>query len=186
MEEDKYNDFRKMIFSNKSYSKIQEELKKLENAREVFMIRIGENVSSESGGGNFIYNTKTKQFDVNIKLDGDFSLNQKLAHELKHAYQYLEGKLAFYIHPIFQKAVPILYDENDEREAYRRQNEVAGFRDPILSEEEIKNKLKYDYKDRFNKYYGTHLNNQNKSDFEEKNKEFLNKRNQKIFIYHEE
>jgi hypothetical protein len=57
---------------------------------------------------------------------------------------------------------------------------------PILSEEEIENKLKYDYKYRFNKHYGTYLNNQNKSDFEEKNKEFLNKRNQKIFIYHEE
>lgn len=120
-EQEAYEAFRKRVFDGgKKYKKVKKELIKLEEADEVFCIRMGDNITSENGGGNFIYNKETGQFDVNISNYGDFNTDGKLAHELKHAYQYLEGKLGFDISK--KNNIPIVaYDINDEYEAYNRQ-----------------------------------------------------------------
>ena len=67
-EEKAYYQYRNIIFSNKKYSHIQREISNLENAKEFFRIRLNGNVSNEKGGGNFVYNKETNEFDINIMV----------------------------------------------------------------------------------------------------------------------
>lgn len=118
-----YIAYRNTVFSyeTKEFKTIQTELIRLENAEEVFRIRMGENTTSDAGGGNFIYNKETGEFDVNISDYGDFSTMGKIAHELKHADQYITGELGFDIRGNDQFGKPIAYDIYDECDAYNRQ-----------------------------------------------------------------
>lgn len=132
--------FREKVF-DKDYEDIKEELLRLEEADEVFCIRMGKDITNGNGGGNFIYNKETGEFDVNISSNGEFTTMEKLAHELKHADQYMEGKLGF---DLRGDAVSIFaYDFLDEVEAFERQ----GLFGNTLTRDEIKR----DYNDLWNK-----------------------------------
>ncbi len=136
-EEAAYKAYRNKVFSDKRYENIQKELIRLEEADEVFRIRMGENITRQVGGGNFMYNIKTGEFDVNISDRGDFSTMGKLAHELKHADQYMDGKLGFDLHKT--GAYLIGYDLRDEIEAFDRQ----GLFGKTISRNLITNYLEY-------------------------------------------
>ena len=110
----------KVSSNEQEYGFIKKELDRLEGAKEVFRIRKGKNTTSKAGGGNFIYNKETQEFDVNIADYGDFNTMEKIAHELKHADQYMDGKLGFMI--VDNQVIPISFDFMDEREAYNRQS----------------------------------------------------------------
>ena len=120
-EERAYIAYRNTVFSHntKEFKTIQTELIRLENAEEVFRIRMGENTTTKAGGGNFIYNKETCEFDVNIADYGDFSTMGKMAHELKHADQYMEGKIGFDLRGGVVNS--FAYDFCDEVEAFERQ-----------------------------------------------------------------
>ena len=115
-----YLNYREKVFSDDKYKQVQNELIQLEQSSEVFCVRMGENISSSSGGGNFTYNTSTGQFDINIDGNGIWTDIEKLSHELKHADQYLNRKLTLLIdtkgHATFYN-----YSVDDELEAYNRQ-----------------------------------------------------------------
>jgi RHS repeat-associated protein len=132
-----YIAYRNTVFSydTKEFKTIQTELIRLENAEEVFRVRMGENTTSEAGGGNFIYNKETGEFDVNIADYGDFSTMGKIAHELKHADQYMKNELGFDL----QTGIILAYDINDEIEAFSRQ----GMFGKTLSENEVRNHPSY-------------------------------------------
>ena len=116
-----YIAYRNTVFSynTKEFKTIQTVLIRLENAEEMFRIRMGENTTSKAGGGNFIYNKETGEFDVNIADYGDFSTMGKIAHELKHADQYMDGKIGFDLRG--NTVTPFAYDYRDEVEAFERQ-----------------------------------------------------------------
>jgi RHS repeat-associated protein len=120
-EEQAYNNYRAEVFSSDEYKDIQDELTKLEDAEEIFRIRMGENVTDKTGGGNLKYNFDTKEIDVNIVNEGPngFSTKEKLSHELKHADQYLNREIGFDLANGDCKT--IAYDREDEYEAYARQ-----------------------------------------------------------------
>ena len=120
-----YKQYRDKVFSDPKYSHIQKELTRLEEAEEVFKIRMGDNVSNETAGGNFIYNNETGEFDININSFGDFSQEEKLAHELKHADQYMDGKIAFQVDKRGNVSTLFNFRENEE-EAYYRQVEIGS------------------------------------------------------------
>lgn len=137
-ERELYLQYRKLVFSDdKKYGQIQKELTKLEQATEVFCIRMGKNTTNSAGGGNFIYNSETKQFDINIRDNGDFTDIEKLSHELKHADQYLNRKLILFIssrgHSSFSSDS---YSIDDELEAYGRQ---GMFGNTLTKDEVLKN-----------------------------------------------
>ena len=115
-----YLNYREKVFSDDKYKQVQNELIQLEQSSEVFCVRMGENISSSSGGGNFKYNTSTGQFDINIDDDGIWTNIEKLSHELKHADQFLNRKLSFLIDT---KGYATIYNYSldDELEAYNRQ-----------------------------------------------------------------
>lgn len=120
-EEEAYNEYRNKVFSHNTeeYKIIQAELLLLESAIEVFRIRMGENTTDEAGGGNFIYNLETNEFDVNLANYGDYNTMEKISHELKHAFQYMDGKLGFDLRR--GRVNYIAYDFLDEEEAFKRQ-----------------------------------------------------------------
>ena len=126
-----YLNYREKVFSDDKYKQVQNELIHLEQASEVFCIRVGENISNSKGGGNFTYNTTTGQFDINIKENGKWSDIERLSHELKHADQFLNRKLTLLIdtkgHARFYN-----YSVDDELEAYNRQ---GMFGNTLTSEE---------------------------------------------------
>lgn len=150
-EKEAYMAYRNEVFSydTEEYKAIQAELIRLENAEEIFRIRMGKNITSKAGGGNFIYNKETGEFDVNIANYGDFNIMGKMAHELKHADQYMIGELAFDIRGDARFGKPIAYDIYDEIEAFYRQ----GIFGKTLSENEIYGK--------YNKLNQTHINMDN-------------------------
>jgi hypothetical protein len=101
---------------------------------------MGNNISTTSGGGNITFNLETNEIDLNILLHGDFSNFEKLSHELKHAFQYLEEKIMFSVKLVKDDegnvkgiVAPIVNTAQNEREAYNRQNEFAG-RYPMSTE----------------------------------------------------
>ncbi len=140
-EREAYMAYRKEVFSydTDEYKTIQTELLRLENAEEVFRIRMGNNITRKAGGGNFIYNKETGEFDVNIADYGDFSTMGKIAHELKHADQYMNGEMAFDIRGDGQFGKPIAYDIYDEYDAYKRQ---SFFDKKAISNEVINDRYK--------------------------------------------
>ncbi len=115
-----YLNYREKVFSDDKYKQVQNELIQLEQSSEVFCVRMGENISSSNGGGNFTYNTSTGQFDINIDDDGIWTDIEKLSHELKHADQYLNRKLTLLI-DTKGYATFYNYSVDDELEAYNRQ-----------------------------------------------------------------
>jgi len=118
-----YNAFRNIVFSSDEYKEIQKDLLRLEKADEKFCIRMGKYIIKEAGGGNFSYNVTTGEFDINIDDHGDYSTDEKLAHELTHAGQYMDGKLGFDV--IKTMVRQIAYDLRDEIEAYERQGLIG-------------------------------------------------------------
>ncbi len=119
-----YQEYRSKVFSdNKKYGHIQKELIRLEEAEEKFRIRMGDNITSDDGGGNFVYNKETSEFDINISDLGDFSKMEKLSHELKHADQYMDGKIAF---RVGNRVDTYINSEQNERDAYNRQIEIGS------------------------------------------------------------
>jgi hypothetical protein len=103
---------------NYKYVQIQQELNELDNAPEIFRVRMGKNVTSSKGGGNIRYNPSTGEIDLNLSDRGDWSTMQKLAHELTHAHQFYEGEMDFFA----ATGNPgDYYDQSDEVEAFERQ-----------------------------------------------------------------
>ena len=120
-ERELYLEYRDLVFSDdEKYGQIQKELIQMEQASEVFCIRMGENITSTADGGNFKYNNATKQFDVNIRDGGDITDIQILSHELKHVDQYLNRKLTLLVSPSGHTTFSN-YSIDDELEAYYRQ-----------------------------------------------------------------
>ena len=79
---------------------------------------MGDNITNDAGAGNISYNIGTEEVDLNISDNRTWSDMEKVSHELKHAYQVLEGKLGFNK----QDGTNLFYDKTDEIEAFRRQN----------------------------------------------------------------
>lgn len=125
---------------------------------------MGDNVSNETAGGNFTYNNETGEFDINIQSWGDFSQEEKLAHELKHADQYLDGKIAFRVDKNGNVSPFFNFRENEE-EAYYRQIEIGSRNINPSSIDNILNSKKE--KDRFslyNNHYQQFVNQTNKQE----------------------
>jgi hypothetical protein len=100
----------------------ENELKELHgDKQQIYRIRMGENITDPAGGGNISYN-KNGEIDLNLSGEKDFSLNQVMAHELKHAFQFLHGEMDF---KTFNGNPGQFYDLNDEIEAFQRQNFFA-------------------------------------------------------------
>ncbi|MBI9034109.1 MAG: hypothetical protein JEZ03_06540 [Bacteroidales bacterium] len=140
-------EYRNKVFGSDEFKDIQKEIIDMEESETVFMMRMGDNVTSEDGGGNTRYNKDTKQIDLNISERGEFTEMQKVAHEMKHGSQFLEGKIGFKY-----DGTPdgILNDYQDEAEAYKRGNRFSGRNGKFLSDEDIYNRIrsgayKYDY-----------------------------------------
>ena len=115
---------------------INDELNVLEGSEEVYRVRTGSNshplTSIGPGtGGSFAFNGATREFDVNIDIENstNFTLIQKLAHELKHAFQFEMGEIGF-----TYDGRPLYYDQQDEIAAVERQNKLMNvsteWRDP--------------------------------------------------------
>lgn len=56
---------------------------------------MGSNITSSAAGGNIMFNTSTEEVDINIGTNGPWSQMQRVAHEFKHADQYLNRKISF-------------------------------------------------------------------------------------------
>lgn len=70
-----------------------------------------------------MFNTSTEEVDINIGTNGPWSQMQRVAHEFKHADQYLNRKISF--DATWMKG-GLAYDRTDEIEAFNRQNLFAG------------------------------------------------------------
>jgi hypothetical protein len=140
-EKEAYYQYRKIIFSNKRYDHIQKEIINLENAKEVFRIRLNGNVSNEKEGGNFVYNKETNEFDINIMDGGNFNTIEKLSHELKHADQYMNRKFGFDLRGDSKFGIFMAFDLYDEYEAYERQGWLGN---TLNTREEIQERYKGD------------------------------------------
>jgi RHS repeat-associated protein len=110
------------------FTKIKEELTQLEASDEPFRIRMGNNISNTSGGGNISFNKVTNEIDINISFEDKFNTNQKLSHELKHAFQFLQKELDLSIDGKGGRA----YDLTDEERAFDRQNLFATRSDEFV------------------------------------------------------
>jgi RHS repeat-associated protein len=104
--------------ASNEYVQIQGELNKAESDETVFMVRMGSNISNKEGGGNISYNSVTKQIDVNIGSDGEWTTMQRVGHEFKHVDQFINLELDLTL----DGKGGLLYDKTDEISAYRRQN----------------------------------------------------------------
>ncbi len=113
-----YKAYRDIVFSDEKYKAVQNELIRLEDAEEIFCIRTGENATNGASGGNFKYNRETGEFDVNFGA-GEWTDIESLSHELKHADQYMNGKLGFDLRGDVVNCFG--YDFLDEVEAFERQ-----------------------------------------------------------------
>ena len=108
--------------SSNDWVKMGNELQELEDSKDTYTIRMGNNITNEHGGGNLSYNGSDSYgnqiIDVNLKVGGDFSTMQKMGHELTHAYQFETGKLDL----TSTGFGGMLYDKTDEMQAYNRSN----------------------------------------------------------------
>ena len=163
-----------MVFEDKKYENIQKELENIENSEEVFCIRMGSNVTSERGGGNFRYNKETGQFDVNIGSNTDWTDIELISHELKHVDQYLNKKLGFY----FQsktKCIRMGYSIDDEIEAYERQ----GLFGNTLTRNEVHERYKKD-----GGYYGKNETIKTLPEWDSRNEEAVSRWGYPMYLYH--
>ena len=108
--------------SNNAYVQIQGELGQAESSATIFRVRMGSNISSSSGGGNIRFNSTSSEIDINIGTVGDWSISQRMAHEFKHADQFLNGELDFRANGSYG----MFYDQTDEFAAFERQNLFDG------------------------------------------------------------
>ena len=168
-----YLEYRNIVFSDDKYANIQKELENIENSDEIFCIRLGNNVSSEDGGGNFKYNSETGQFDVNIKNNTDWTDIEVISHELKHADQYLNKKLGF-LFITKTRFILMGYSIDDEIEAYDRQ----GLFGNTLNHDQVHNK----YKDKG--YYGENGTINNTNEWNKRNELAISKWGHPIYLYH--
>lgn len=100
------------------YSGIENELNALESSSDIFRIRIGSNSSNNIGtGGNLNFNKNTDEVDVNVNSLDD--IMGVIAHELKHAFQFIEGDVGLLKNGGSSSIAG--YDKFDELEAYKRQ-----------------------------------------------------------------
>jgi RHS repeat-associated protein len=104
--------------SDNAYVQIQGELGAAESDENIFMIRMGGNISNKAGDGNISYNSSTQEIDVNISLGGGWTTMQKVAHEFKHVDQFINFMLD--LNP--NGGGGLLYDKTDEVAAFERQN----------------------------------------------------------------
>ena len=104
--------------SDNAYVQTQGELGAAESDENVFMIRMGSNISNSAGAGNVSYNSSTKEIDVNIASGGGWATIQKVAHEFKHIDQFINLELD--LNP--NGGGGLLYDKTDEVAAFERQN----------------------------------------------------------------
>ncbi len=105
-----------------TYQGILDELNVIEGSTDIFRIRKGDNISNPAGGGNISFNKNTGEVDVNIGDAGQWYDIQKIAHELKHIYQFTQGDADLHRDGFGGYA----YDQHDEIEAFERQNLFAG------------------------------------------------------------
>jgi len=113
--------------SNNEYVQIQGELSAAESNENVFMVRMGSNISNSAGAGNVSYNKGTKEIDVNIASGGGWTTMQKVSHEFKHIDQFINLELDF--NP--DGGGGLLYDKADEVAAFKRQNLFGTSVDPV-------------------------------------------------------
>lgn len=109
----------------------------LQGSSETYNIRLFQNDVSDNDDGKTFMDTKTG--DIEMHLKGKFDAGD-LAHELKHASQYENRTLSY-----DQTGLSggLLYDLQDEREAFIRGNAFGSKRDP--DDEVNKYSEKYPY-----------------------------------------
>ncbi len=107
-------------YNNKKLAKLDailNEIKTLEDSKWVYDITTGG--SNSKFDGETKYDIKSNHIKIVINNMKDF--NSILAHELKHAFQFEEGKLAFY-----SQGGAFLYDYQDEIETHEREQFLFG------------------------------------------------------------
>lgn len=93
----------------------------LESSDTVFnLITNSPDVDGETANGNIQYDTSNGEININLNRGFDAGF---FGHELKHGFQFLDGKLSF-----FKSSGNggFLYDLQDEVEAYKRQSLFGG------------------------------------------------------------
>jgi hypothetical protein len=120
--------------SRQAASDLLNELEILDKSSVNYLIKFEEPHNTEGkemGAGGFVSpNKKDKSFntiDVVVYMHSYFENESqyigRLAHELKHAFQFEEGKLAFNFNSKYFS--PYLYDIKDENESYQRQRDLG-------------------------------------------------------------
>ena len=102
------------------YKGIEDELSDIEQSDETFAIFMGKNAKDipSDANGSFNYNFKSNEFEIKVRNVGSIG---DLAHELKHADQYMKKQLGF-----SWLNGPIAYDQTDEIAAYARSGLFGG------------------------------------------------------------
>lgn len=102
------------------YKGIEEELLAIEQSDETFVILMGKNAIGipDDANGIFIYNFISNEFEIKVRIVGSMG---DLAHELKHADQYMKKQLGF-----SWLNGSIAYDQTDEIAAFARGGLFGG------------------------------------------------------------
>jgi RHS repeat-associated protein len=124
------------------WQEVKNELEELHKSKENYVIRMGENVTNKVEGGNLFYNNETGDIDINIISNplSEYSFDQKLAHELKHAFQFSQFRIAF--DAASGNIFGDTYSKKLEIEAYQRLNlihSISGEGKSILDVERYVN-----------------------------------------------
>jgi len=139
-----------------NYRSVLSELNQLEMSEVVYRIRFGADdikgstiPPGSNAGGNCQLNVKSLEIDVNVKDFGvtdddvnNISSMQRLAHELKHAYQFEVGEISYQGNGRAGET----YDITDEYAAFERQNLFAVT--PNQKVKDVKKTVNFKYADK--------------------------------------
>lgn len=99
-------------------------LERLENAKEIFRIQFGM-PEGKDAEGEFTYSGSNSTFNITLNPEGrSYSLEQSLAHETRHALDYLDGRIGFTKQG--EKWMPWLMDLGDEVRGFEAMLSVSS------------------------------------------------------------
>jgi len=115
---------------------------KIQSSKIRYNVQYNDDIQDDAGG-SFAYDPKSNQFFVNLsRRKTDFTDIEILAHELKHAEQFEDGKIGFLIDLNTLEVTPIAYDQNDELEAAEQANIFANYFEPY---QKLKQRVESEY-----------------------------------------
>ncbi|MCS6954983.1 MAG: hypothetical protein NZM44_01325 [Candidatus Calescibacterium sp.] len=115
---------------NKDLKNALMEIRQLKKSSQVYNIKFDSNIPND---GVTEFDSKTGYVNVVIRHNGQNNLSGVLGHELKHAYQFEIGNLSLMTENADGGSTGgVLYDINDELEAYQREQSL-GFISPEIN-----------------------------------------------------